>query len=68
MATLTVFEPFNQSTETWDSFLDRFDCFLAANDYKALPTDRKQAVFLSVCGHKMFARALLALLRVQNVP
>lgn len=65
-----MFAPFNQSQETWDSFLDRFDCFLAANDYKALPGDRKQAVFFSVCGQDMFetARALLAPLKVQDVP
>lgn len=68
MATLTMFTPFNQAQETWDSFLDRFDCFLAANDYKALLGNRKLAVFLSVCGHDMFETALLAPLRVQDVP
>lgn len=70
MATLSTFAPFDQAKESWDSFMDRFNCFLAANDYKGLPGDRKLAVFLSICGHDMFetARALLAPQTVQDVP
>lgn len=69
MATLSMFAPFKWTLETWNSFLDRFDCFLATNDYKALPGNRKLMVFLSVCGHDMFemAQVLLAPLRVQDV-
>lgn len=70
MATLTTFAPFSQVTETWDLFLDSFDCFLATNNYKVFPGDRKLAVFLSICSHNMFktARALLAPQKVQDVP
>lgn len=69
MAILSTFAPLNQATENGDSFLDCVDCFMAANNYKGLSGDCKQAVFLSICGHDMFetARALLAPQKVHDV-
>lgn len=61
MATLSIFAPFNQAIESWDSFLDCIDCSMVANDYEGLPGDRKQAIFLSICGYDMFETAMAVL-------
>ncbi|KAG8148035.1 hypothetical protein E2320_001403, partial [Naja naja] len=56
MAALNTFVPFDVSSETWESYIERFGCFLEANDLAA-----SEAV-LNFCGKQMFdtARALLA--------
>lgn len=70
MATLKTFTPFNSSTETWDSYIEHFECFLEANDYTEFSSNQKRVYFLNCCGTEMFetARVLLASLRVGAVP
>ncbi|KAG8139030.1 hypothetical protein E2320_001807 [Naja naja] len=62
MAALNTFAPFDISSETWESYIERFDCFLEANDLVDLTGSRQRALFLNFCGKQMFdtARALLA--------
>lgn len=66
MADLKTFAPFNPATETWESYIERFECFLEANNFADLPSNRKRVYFLNFCGTEMFetARALLAPLRL----
>ncbi|KAG8123181.1 hypothetical protein E2320_018510 [Naja naja] len=62
MAALNTFAPFDVSSETWESYIERFDCFLEANYLVALTGSWRRALFLNFCGKQMFdtARALLA--------
>ncbi|KAG8124917.1 hypothetical protein E2320_020165 [Naja naja] len=62
MAALNTFTPFDVSSETWESYIERFDCFLEANDLVDLTGSRRRALFLNFCGKQMFdtARALSA--------
>ncbi|KAG8132974.1 hypothetical protein E2320_010778 [Naja naja] len=43
MAALNSFTPFDVATETWESYIERFDCFLEANDLVDLTSSRKAA-------------------------
>ncbi|XP_058034445.1 uncharacterized protein LOC131196030 [Ahaetulla prasina] len=52
-----AFLPFEPAAETWDSFLERFECFLHSQDYVDLPASRKRGYFLSLCGREVFATA-----------
>ncbi|XP_070597955.1 uncharacterized protein [Erythrolamprus reginae] len=64
------FDPFDPSNDTWESFLDRFECYLKAQDLNELPEARRTACFLNACGKPMFrmARALVAPQVVHEVP
>lgn len=70
MAPFTTFAVFNQSSETWDSYVARFKCFLLANDFGELSNSRKKAYFLSFCGNDVFqmARALVAPQSITAIP
>ncbi|KAG8130646.1 hypothetical protein E2320_017255, partial [Naja naja] len=61
MAALNTFTPFDVSSETWESYIERFDCFLEANDLVDL-TGSGEGLFLNFCGKQMFdtAQALSA--------
>ncbi|XP_060545241.1 uncharacterized protein K02A2.6-like [Pantherophis guttatus] len=60
----------DEASETWDAYIERFECFLQANDYTDFSNDRKRAHFLNACGPQIFAtaRALVAPLSVSTVP
>lgn len=58
MANPQLFAPFNPTTESWEAYVARFDCFLIANDYRDLTSERKRAYFLSFCGPEMFDTAM----------
>ncbi|KAG8123025.1 hypothetical protein E2320_018415 [Naja naja] len=62
MAALNTFAPFDVLSETWESYIERFDCFLEANDLVDLTSSQRRALFLNFCGKQMFdtARTLLA--------
>ncbi|KAG8124212.1 hypothetical protein E2320_019486 [Naja naja] len=62
MAALNSFVPFDASTEAWKSYIERFDCFLEANDLVDLTGSQQRMLFLNFWGKQMFdtARALLA--------
>ncbi|KAG8141375.1 hypothetical protein E2320_007002 [Naja naja] len=62
MAALNSFAPFDIFTETWESYIERFHCFLEANNLVDLTGSRRRALFLNFCGKQMFdtARVLLA--------
>ena len=68
MAALLPFAPYNPASETWDSYLARFDCFLEANDFAEITDNRKRALFLNFCGPEIFetAKALLAPIAIQS--
>lgn len=69
-AALLVFTPFEPASETWDDYLERFECFLQDNDLTDLTSARKRGYFLSSCGREIFgtARALAAPQPVFAVP
>lgn len=69
LATQNNFAPFNQATETWESYMEQFKCFLIVNAYMELSGDRKRTYFLSFCGTEMFetSRALLAPQSIHSV-
>lgn len=58
MASPQTFAPFNAAVESWEAFVTRFECFLIANDYRELSSERKRAYFLSFCGPEMFETAM----------
>ncbi|KAG8132918.1 hypothetical protein E2320_010735 [Naja naja] len=62
IAALNSFVPFNAATEIWKSYIEKFNCFLEANDLVELTSSRQRVLFLNFCGKQMFdtARALLA--------
>ncbi|XP_058023860.1 uncharacterized protein K02A2.6-like [Ahaetulla prasina] len=63
MSTLMpTFAPFVPSTDSWDAYLERFNCFLQANDLSDISSARKHGYFLSSCGSEVFnvARSLAA--------
>uniref|UniRef100_A0A670I1V5 CCHC-type domain-containing protein n=1 Tax=Podarcis muralis TaxID=64176 RepID=A0A670I1V5_PODMU len=70
MASLVPLPPFAPASESWDSYLARFDCYLQANELTAVSKDRKRGLFLSLCGPEVFetARALVAPEAVQATP
>lgn len=43
--------PFDEGTEQWTSYTERFDCFVAAND---IAVDKLMPMFLSVVRVKTF--------------
>ncbi|CAI5793268.1 Hypothetical predicted protein [Podarcis lilfordi] len=70
MASLMPLPPFAPASESWDSYLARFACFLQANELMEVSEERKRGLFLSLCGPEVFktARALVAPVAVQAVP
>lgn len=54
--------PFNPARDQWDSYMQRFECFMETNDLLGLSDNRKRAPFLSYYGSKVFdtAKALIA--------
>ncbi|XP_058023914.1 uncharacterized protein K02A2.6-like [Ahaetulla prasina] len=70
MANQPVFGPFEPAAETWDDFIERFECYLQANDYTEMSKVRKKGYFLSFCGREMFktAKALVAPQQLRDVP
>ncbi|CAI5780741.1 Hypothetical predicted protein [Podarcis lilfordi] len=70
MASLVPLPPFAPASESWDSYLARFDCYLQANELTQVSQERKQGLFLSLCGPEVFetARALVAPEAVQATP
>ncbi|KAG8132783.1 hypothetical protein E2320_010617 [Naja naja] len=62
MAALNSFAPFDTATETWESYIEGFNCFLEMNDLIELTSSRRRALFLNLCGKQMYdtARAFLA--------
>ncbi|KAG8130738.1 hypothetical protein E2320_017287 [Naja naja] len=61
MAALKSFAPFDASTETWESYIERFDCFLEASDLVDLTGSRRRVLFLNFCGKQMFDTAIALL-------
>ncbi|CAI5788482.1 Hypothetical predicted protein [Podarcis lilfordi] len=70
MASLVPLSPFAPASESWDSYLARFDCYLQANELTRGSVEQKRGLFLSLCGPEVFAtaRALVAPLAVQAEP
>ncbi|CAI5796532.1 XP_034969502.1LOW QUALITY PROTEIN: uncharacterized protein K02A2.6-like [Podarcis lilfordi] len=70
MASLVPLPPFAPASESWDSYLALFDCYLQANELTALSKERKRGLFLSLCGPEVFetALALVAPEAVQATP
>lgn len=64
------FAPYEPASETWDMYVEHFDCFLQANDFTELSSNRKRAHFLNACGLQIFAmaKALAAPQTVSTVP
>ncbi|KAG8124714.1 hypothetical protein E2320_019986 [Naja naja] len=69
IAAPSSFAPFHLALETWDSYINRFECFIEANDLVRTTSNLKKAYFLSFCGAEIFdtARSLLAPQTVQSV-
>lgn len=69
MAAIPNFTVFSPERESWDSFMEHFECFLLAQEFKELTTDRR-GYFLSACGPEMFstARALAAPVPLHSIP
>ena len=70
MATLVPLPPFAPASESWDSYLARFECYLQANELTEVSEERKRGLFLSLCGPEVFetARVLVAPLAVHRAP
>ncbi|CAI5779509.1 XP_034969502.1LOW QUALITY PROTEIN: uncharacterized protein K02A2.6-like [Podarcis lilfordi] len=53
---------FAPASESWDSYLARFDCYLQANELTEVSQEQKRGLFLSLCRPEVFetARALLS--------
>lgn len=68
-ASLLPFSLYNSATETWGSYLTWFECYLKVNKFTNVTDNRKQALFLSLCGSKAFKMgwALVTPLAVQVV-
>ncbi|KAG8137810.1 hypothetical protein E2320_003760 [Naja naja] len=62
MSAPPTFPPFHPATETWNSYINWFECVMDAADLTEIPANRKKAYFLSFCGVTVFntATALLA--------
>ncbi|KAG8134210.1 hypothetical protein E2320_007337 [Naja naja] len=56
------FPPFRLTTETWTSYINRFECVMDTANLSDIPSNRKKAYFLSFCGTTIFntATAMLA--------
>ncbi|CAI5776292.1 XP_034969502.1LOW QUALITY PROTEIN: uncharacterized protein K02A2.6-like [Podarcis lilfordi] len=67
MASLMPLLPFAPASESWDSYLTRFDCYVQANELTEVSGEHKRGLFLCLCGPEVFetARALVAPLAVQ---
>ncbi|KAG8136008.1 hypothetical protein E2320_008983 [Naja naja] len=62
MTALLNFPPFQLTTETWASYINRFKCVMDAANLSDIPPNRKKAYFLIFCEATVFdtATALLA--------
>ncbi|KAG8123485.1 hypothetical protein E2320_019117 [Naja naja] len=69
MATTPSFPSFQPTSETWDSYINCFDCFLDAANLPEISSHRKKAYFLSFCRAAVFdtATTLLAPQMVKSV-
>ncbi|KAG8136143.1 hypothetical protein E2320_009114 [Naja naja] len=69
MSTSPAFPCFHPTTETWDSYINCFNCFLDAAELTEISSHRKKAYFLSFCGAMVFdtATTLLAPQTVKSV-
>ncbi|XP_058044030.1 uncharacterized protein K02A2.6-like [Ahaetulla prasina] len=67
---ILTFSPFEPANEVWEAYLERFECFLQANNLSDISSARKRGYFLSFCGRHVFAtaRALTAPQAVSSVP
>ncbi|KAG8147957.1 hypothetical protein E2320_000163 [Naja naja] len=54
MTSVPFFLCFHPTSETWESYINRFDCFLDAADLSEIPSQRRKAYFLSFCGTTVF--------------
>ncbi|KAG8139166.1 hypothetical protein E2320_001934 [Naja naja] len=54
MSSPPVFPSFHPTTETWYSYINRFECFLDAADLADISNHRKKSYFLSFCGAAVF--------------
>ncbi|CAI5767232.1 Hypothetical predicted protein [Podarcis lilfordi] len=54
MASLVPLPPFAPASESWDSYLARFDCYLQANELTSVSNEWKWGLFLSLYGHCEF--------------
>ncbi|CAI5793935.1 Hypothetical predicted protein [Podarcis lilfordi] len=70
MVSLLPLPLYSPATESWQSYLARFKCYLEANALTNLTDNRKRALFHTVCGSEVFekASALVAPLAVQAAP
>lgn len=61
-------EPFNLKVGDWESYLNRFECFLVANGIEE--DDIRHATFLSTCSQAVFdiARDLVASAKLLETP
>ncbi|CAI5769061.1 Hypothetical predicted protein, partial [Podarcis lilfordi] len=57
MASLVPLPPFAPASESWDSYLTRFDCFLQAKELTKVSQEHKRGLFLSLCGPEVFEMA-----------
>ncbi|KAG8138989.1 hypothetical protein E2320_001781 [Naja naja] len=64
-----AFPPFRPTAETWESYINRFDCFLDTIDFADISDHRKKSYFLSFCGATVFdtATTLLALSSIKTI-
>ncbi|CAI5786641.1 Hypothetical predicted protein [Podarcis lilfordi] len=70
MASLVPLPPFAPASESWDSYLACFDCYLQANERTEVSKERKWGLFLSLYGPDVFetARASVVPEAVQATP
>ncbi|CAI5761694.1 Hypothetical predicted protein [Podarcis lilfordi] len=55
MASLVLLLPFAPASESWDSYLAWFHCYLQANELTEVSEECKQGLFLSLCGPEQAA-------------
>ncbi|XP_033004085.1 uncharacterized protein LOC117046393, partial [Lacerta agilis] len=67
MASLLPLPSYSPATESWESYLEQFECYLEANAFTDLTDSQETALFLTVCGSEVFetAQALVAPLAMQ---
>ncbi|KAG8140464.1 hypothetical protein E2320_003139, partial [Naja naja] len=61
MSSAPSFPCFHPSSETWESYINHFDCFVDAADLSEISNHRKKAYFLSFCGAAVFDTATVLL-------
>ncbi|KAG8139597.1 hypothetical protein E2320_002364 [Naja naja] len=66
MATSPTFTSYNPTSETWDSYINSFECYIEANDLAGISSNRKKVSFYGAEVFEM-ANALLAPQTIQLV-